>query len=379
MERARGGRGGDRGAGGPALSDDGGPRPSPLFVRAARDADRAAWDRFVAALPSADPLQAWAWGEVARTGGERPDRIIATNPDGAIRGVAQVLVRDATAGRRVLYVPHGPAWDASAPDGDTVLDALIDGLRVRGREERGIVVKVDPRATAAVPGARLRAVLRGRRLRRARADLQARTTRIVDLRPGAEAVFAGLEKDTRNLVRRSGREGVRTRVVRNADEAAYAAFARLLAATGARANFRVRPLDALRTIARGFAPSGDAYLVLADLDDEPIAGCLALATGPRAFYLYAASRRDGPRLKHANGAYAALWACIEALAGDGRETLDLWGIVEPGDETADPGWAGFSLFKRGFGGAPLVHPGTFDLVLSPAWYALRDIRERWRA
>jgi len=104
----------------------------------------------------------------------------------------------------------------------------------------------------------------------------------------------------------------------------------------------------------------------------------ALATGSRAFYLYAASRRDDPRLKHANGPYAALWACIEALAGDGRETLDLWGVVEPGDESADPGWAGFSLFKRGFGGVPLAHPGTYDLVLSPAWYALRDIRERLR-
>ncbi|MDA8202133.1 MAG: peptidoglycan bridge formation glycyltransferase FemA/FemB family protein [Chloroflexi bacterium] len=347
-------------------------------MRPARETERVAWDTFVAALPSADPLQSWAWGEVARTGRERPRRIVATDEDGTMRGVAQVLVRDAAAGRRVLYVPHGPAWDASAPDADAVLDALAHGLRMVGREERGIVAKLDPRATPAVSAGRLHAALRSRDLRPARADLQARTTRLIDLRPGAEAVFAGLEKDTRNLVRRSAREGVRTRVVRDADSAAYGTFSALLARTGTRAGFRVRPAAALEAIARQFAVAGDAYLVLADLEGEAIAGCLALATGPRAFYLYAASLRDGPRLKHANGPYAALWACIQALAADGRESLDLWGVVEPGDTTADPGWSGFSLFKRGFGGIPLAHPGTFDLVLSPAWYALRDIRERLR-
>ena len=348
-----------------------------LDVREARPEDRPRWDAFVRGLPSADPLQAWGWGEVARTGGEQPTRIFAADRDGRIRGVAQVLVRDAAAGRRILYAPHGPAWDARAADGEVVLGTMLEGLRREGKRQRGIVVKVDPRATGAASSAALRSMLLARGLRPARADLQAATTRVLDLRPGAEAVFAALEKDTRNLVRRAGREGVRTRLVRDDDARALEDFSRLLAATGSRAGFRVRSGAAFEALAREFAPGGDAYLVLAELGGEVIAGCLALATGPRAFYLYAASLRED-RLRHANGPYAALWACIEALAADGRETLDLWGVVEPGDAAAEPGWAGFSLFKRGFGGSPLRHPGTFDLVLSPAWYAIRDLRERLR-
>ena len=328
-------------------------------------------------LPSADPLQAWGWGEVARTGGEQPTRILATDRDGGVRGVAQVLVRDAAAGRHVLYVPHGPAWDAGGGDGELVLGAMLEGLRREGERQRGIVLKLDPRASDSGSSAALRAMLLARGLRPARADLQAATTRVLDLRPGAESVLAALEKDTRNLVRRAGREGVRTRVVHDGDVPAYEDFSRLLATTGSRAGFRVRPGAAFEALAREFAPAGDAYLVLAELAGEVIAGCLALATGPRAFYLYAASLRED-RLRHANGPYAALWACIEALAADGRETLDLWGVVEPGDTPAEPGWAGFSLFKRGFGGSPVRHPGTFDLVLSPAWYAIRDLRERLR-
>ena len=355
----------------------------PLVVRAADAADRGAWDAFVARLPSADPLQAWDWGAVAATGGERPERWLASDADGHLRGVAQVLVREATAGRgpfathRVLYVPHGPAWDAGAADGAAVLATLLGGLRELGRREQGIVLKCDPRATAGTSAEQLATLLRAHGLRRARADLQAPTTRVVDLRAGSAAVFAGLEKDTRNLVRRSAREGVRSRVVRDGDRAAYAAFAALLAQTGSRAGFRVRPRAAFEAIAATFGARGDAYLVLAELDDRPIAGCLTLAVGPRAFYLYAASLRE-PGLRHAHGAYAALWGCVEALAADGRESLDLWGVAEAEDASADPAWAGFSLFKRGFGGTPLRHPGTFDLVLSPAWYLIRDLREQLR-
>jgi len=347
-------------------------------AREAGEGDRDRWDAFVAGLASADPLQAWGWGEVARTGGERPERVIVSDGLGRARGVASVLVREATMGRRVLYAPHGPAWDATAPDAGPVLDALIGALRRLGRRERGIVVKLDPRATPSVRASDLQVALRARGLRQARADLQAATTRVLDLRPGAATAFAGLGKDTRNLVRRAAREGVETRVLRDADAAAYATFASLLATTASRAGFRARPASAFDTIATQYAARGDACLVLAGLHGETIAGCLALATGSRAFYLYAAALRE-PRLRHANAPYAVLWACIEALVADGRETLDLWGVAEPGDPSADQGWAGFSLFKRGFGGAPLRHPGTFDLVLSPWWYALRDVLERLRS
>jgi lipid II:glycine glycyltransferase (peptidoglycan interpeptide bridge formation enzyme) len=163
--------------------------------------------------------------------------------------------------------------------------------------------------------------------------------------------------------------------VRGSDPDAYSVFADLLAATGQRAGFRVRPRAAFEAISASFAARGEACLVLAELAGRPIAGCLALIVGGRAYYLYAASVR-APELRHAAGPYAALWACIEALAADGRESLDLWGVAEPGDRAADPTWSGFSLFKRGFGGVRLRHPGTFDLVLAPGWYAIRDLRER---
>ena len=352
-----------------------------MDVRRAAPEDRAAWDGFVAARAEADPLQSWAWGDATDTAGERPIRLVATS-DGRIRGVAQLLVRQAGFGRTVAYVPHGPVWERDAGDAAATLYALVDGLRDHGSRERAlsmraIVVKADPRAAAPPgPGETGDALLR-RGFVAARHDLQARTTRIVDLRDGADELMATWDKGARNLVRRSAKEGVVTETDRTGSAAAVTAFHALLEATSSRAGFRIRSTAFLGTLASGLAPSCGWFLTLARLGDRPIAGAVALRVGDRAIYAYGASLREDA-LKHAHGAYAALSATMRALAEDGVRTLDLWGVVEPGDAEGDAAWAGFSSFKRQFGGEPLRHPGTFDLVVDPFWYRLRDLRERLR-
>ncbi len=349
-------------------------------VRLATEADRAAWDTFVAARPEADPLQSWAWGDANAVAREFPVRLVATDASGTTEGIAQLLVRSAGLGRAVGYVPHGPVWDREAPASGAILAALIAGLRDEGQRRKVIVLKVDPRADAADAersAASIDERLKGLGLSAARHDLQARTTRIVDLLDGGDELTASWDKDARNLVRRSAKEGVETRTDRTGDAAAIAAFHDLLEATSERAGFRTRSREFLATLAAGLAPSGGWFLTLARLGDRPIAGAIALRVGDRAIYAYGASLRE-PELKHANGAYASLSATMRALAEDGVRTLDLWGVVEPGDPDADASWAGFSAFKRQFGGVPLRHPGTYDLVISPAWNTIRDLRERLR-
>jgi lipid II:glycine glycyltransferase (peptidoglycan interpeptide bridge formation enzyme) len=136
-------------------------------------------------------------------------------------------------------------------------------------------------------------------------------------------------------------------------------------------------MDFLTGLAQAFAAGDGWYLVLARFEERPIAAVAMPRLADRAFYLYGASLRE-EALKHKYGAYAALAAAMRALAEDGVRTLDLWGVAEADDPTADPAWKGFSAFKRKFGGQPLRHPGTFDLVVDPLWFRLRDLRERLR-
>ena len=70
----------------------------PPIVRRATDADRPAWDAFVASRPEADLLQAWGWGESTALADEPPIRILVED-GGRVRGLAQVLMRSAGFGR----------------------------------------------------------------------------------------------------------------------------------------------------------------------------------------------------------------------------------------------------------------------------------------
>ena len=348
-----------------------------LTLRTATEADRADWAAFVASRPEADVMQAWAWGEAgAGEPGERWDRLVVVDGNGHFRGLAQVLARATSFGRTILYVPHGPLWDRSADDAAEVLAHLLTGLRAYARGVRGIVLKLDPRGTGqAAADAAVRRVLESAGQPAAH-DLQAPTTRVIDLTASDDPV-SDWARDARAESRRAVREGVTVTVDRAGDPRLLDRFHALLAETSDRQGFRIRSRGFLGRLSGPLAASGDWFMALAEHDGAALAGAIAVRTGERAFYLYAASTRDRD-LARKRGPYAAMADLQRTLKEAGTATLDLWGVREPDDDSVDLSWEGFSLFKRRFGGTPLRHPGAFDLVIDPTWNRIRDWRERLR-
>ena len=339
-------------------------------VRAALAADRPAWDAFLASRPEADLLQAWAWGEAAAVTDEVPHRIVVEE-QGVLRGAAQVLVRPAGFGRSVAYVPHGPVWDRSAPDANELFGTLLEALRGLAADERALVVKIDPRADPAdatdVRGLATNAGLRPG------LDLQARTTRLIDLADGGPRLEASWEPDARNLARRAAREGTTVTISDTADPEQVAILHELITRSAGRGTFRVRPLAFLLRLATELGESGAWQVGIGRVDGTPVAAAALPRLGQRAYYLYGGTRRD-PAYRHHYAAHAVCAEMLRALAAGGCLTVDMWGVAEPDDPAANPGWRGFSHFKRAFGGRPLRHPGLFDLVVSPFWYRVREAR-----
>jgi lipid II:glycine glycyltransferase (peptidoglycan interpeptide bridge formation enzyme) len=282
-------------------------------------------------------------------------------------------MRSAGFGRQVAYLPHGPVWDRSAPDADRVFAWLIHGLRTLARKERAIVVKMDPRAEVGESWDFTHLVAE-HGLKPA-PDLQAPTTRIVDLLDGGEELEASWHADARRLMRRAEREGTEVTITRDPDPESIGVLHNLLTAAAERAEFRVRSVEFLTRLATEFATGGGWYLGIARVEGVPIATMAFPRVGDRAYYLYGALLRDD-RYKHNYGSHAVMAAMQKALAADGCRSIDLWGVVEADDPDADPAWKGFSDFKRTFGGTPLRHPGLYDLVTDPLWYRLRALRER---
>lgn len=358
---------------------DGGPLDGIRIVEA-RPEDRPSWEAFVASRSEADVLQSWSYGEASAESGERPTRLAAWSPGGGIIGVAQALVRATVAGRTVLYVPHGPVWDRSSPARRSILEALLAALRRVARANRGIVVKVDPCSVRTGPSdaEEVRAMLLAAGLRSARFDLQARTTVVAELTQDPAAVAAGWTWYARNRHKRAQRAGVAVEIVREADRTAIGSFQRLLGETAERAGFRGRSQAFLERLAAELAPTGGWYLATAHLEGRPVAGMVAARVGEQAFYLYGGTRRD-ESVAHAHVGYATMGSLILALAADGVRRFDLWGIHDERDAGADASWLGFTRFKRQFARTELRHPGTFDLVVDPLLYRVRDWRERLKS
>jgi lipid II:glycine glycyltransferase (peptidoglycan interpeptide bridge formation enzyme) len=131
-------------------------------------------------------------------------------------------------------------------------------------------------------------------------------------------------------------------------------------------------------LATEFAAAGGWYLGSARVEGTPIAAMAFPRVGDRAYYLYGALRRE-ERYKHHYGSHAVMAEMLRTLAADGVTTVDMWGVVEPDDQTADPAWKGFSDFKRTFGGTPLRHPGLYDLVTNRFWYTTRRLAQSIRS
>jgi lipid II:glycine glycyltransferase (peptidoglycan interpeptide bridge formation enzyme) len=272
----------------------------------------------------------------------------------------------------VAYVAHGPIWDRSAPDADRLFAWLLQGLRTLAKKEKALVVKLDPRSEPD-DQTDVSALATEHRLRRG-PDLQAPTTRLVNLLDGGEQLEASWHADARRLSRRAEREGTQVTISRQPDPDEIAILHDLLSRTAERGgDFRVRSPEFLTCLATEFASSNGWYLGIARVEGTPICAMAFPRLADRAHYLYGALLRD-ERYKHHYGAHAVMATMLRALAADGCRSVDMWGVVEPDDPTADPAWRGFSDFKRTFGGTPLRHPGLFDLVTDPLWYRVREVR-----
>ncbi len=73
------------------------------------------------------------------------------------------------------------------------------------------------------------------------------------------------------------------------------------------------------------------------------------------------------------------WRIIEAAQARGCTQYDLWGIAPAG--APDHPWAGFSVFKRGFGGREIRYMHAHDLSLKSHYllvHLVETLRRRRR-
>ena len=293
-------------------------------------------------------LQSPSWGALQRDLGR-------TVHERSGPGWSFLAIEESNPAGTLLYAPYGPTA-ASLAAFDAALAALTDLARSCG----AVFVRIEP-VDAGLPDADPAALLRTRGLRPAPANQQPELTWIVDLDRDFKDVLAEMKPVNRNLYRNIHKKGVTFRS--SQDPAEIPVLLRFLHLTAARNGFKPQSDDYLTQVARSLMPAGAATLFIAELDGEPIAAALAYDSADTRTYAHAAL--DDAHRKLSAG--IPLLVTLMADAADkGLKQVDLWGVA-PADQP-DHKWAGFTAFKKSFGGREVAYPGTWDLPVRTLRY-----------
>ncbi|MGY4540814.1 lipid II:glycine glycyltransferase (peptidoglycan interpeptide bridge formation enzyme) [Arthrobacter sp. UYNi723] len=284
-------------------------------------------------------------------------------------GWSFLAVEEKNPAGKVLYAPYGPvASSAEAFDG--ALAALVATARSCG----AVFVRIEPvSAGLEMPAA---TELNRRGLQPAPVNQQPELSWIVDLEDDFKDVLAAMKPVNRNLYRNIHKKGVTFRASQDPDDISI--LLDFLHMTSRRNGFKPQSDAYLTQVAASLMPAGAATLFIAELHGEPIAAALAYDSADTRTYAHAAL--DDTHRKLSAG--IPLLVTLMADAKDrGLKHVDLWGVA-PADQP-DHKWAGFTAFKKSFGGREVEYPGTWDLPVQKlrynAYQLARKLRDKLRA
>ncbi len=327
--------------------------------------DRGRWNRSLLALPAPHLLQTWEWGAAKAQTGWEARRWLWWTPNDRPVAAASLLLRrlHPRLPLAVAYVPKGPLMDWSDP---TLVEHVLGELEAEARRGRALFLKIDPDVCPESPeGQRATTLLQARGWRPSSEQIQFRNTALLNIAADEPALLAAMKPKWRYNLRLAERRGVR---VRRGDLDDLPGFYALYVETGARDGFLVRPYSYYAHTWSTFMQPADAdapvaHLLLAEVENETVAGLMLFRFGATAWYIIGASS-DHHRQAMPN--YLLQWEAIRLARAHGCTTYDLWGAPDELSET-DPLW-GVWRFKEGMGARFAPHIGAWDFPSSAMGY-----------
>lgn len=271
---------------------------------------------------------------------------------------------------KVLYAPYGPVATSLES-----FDAALAALVALARECGAAFVRIEP-VSAGFGTAESETVLRGRGLRPAPTSQQPELSWIVDLEPDFKDVLAAMKPVNRNLYRNIHKKDVTFRSSQDPED--IRVLLNFLHMTARRSGFKPQSDEYLTQVARSLMPAGAATLFIAERHGGPIAAALAYDSADTRTYAHAALDDSHRKLSAGIPLLVTLMADAKAR---GLKYVDLWGVAP--EDQPNHKWAGFTAFKKSFGGREVAYPGTWDLPIKKfrygAYQLARKLREQLRA
>lgn len=322
------------------------------------------WERLVRADSASGFMQSLGWASFKRRQGFRVEHL-GLLEDGRLIG--GMIGYAAPTGTTLLVAPEGPVL----PWADEERARISFRMLIKLAEQTPLgadspdAARASRLTTASDSSVNLPLALRveprlepprPRLLRdfgRAPVDLLPTETLYLDLTPEPAALLAAMHPKGRYNIRLAERRGVIVR--EEIDPASARQFHAVVAEAGARDGFFVEPPRFFGDLADTLFPIGLARFLFAEDADGTLGALLLVIYGRRATYLYGgiANRR-----REAMAGYALQWAAIRRARELGCREYDFYGYEPFG--APDHLYAGFSRFKRQFGGRPVRFIGAHE-------------------
>lgn len=298
--------------------------------------EAALWDEVVHDLEG-HPLQLWGWGELKTAHNWTAHRVLFTDEREVVVGAAQILVRSLPGPfRRLCYVPRGPVWHEGREV--EVLDALSAYTK---QHLPGTVLTIEP-DDESVEFPNL--------WRTSPNTILIPQTLILDLNKSEDALQEEMTKKTRQYIRKSSRENLTIRQLRDPSEIAKCLS--IYHDTAARAGFSLHGDEYYYDVDRLL---GDSSILYAAYEgSQPVAFLWLAISSSTAFELYGGMNERGQELR-AN--YTLKWHAIAKCKAWGITRYDMNGLLNDG----------VSTFKRGFASHENTLVGTYDYPLGPLY------------
>jgi lipid II:glycine glycyltransferase (peptidoglycan interpeptide bridge formation enzyme) len=316
--------------------------PDPATAHAWADA----WEGLVQRCPESGFMQSLAWARVKQAQGLQVVHLGLFDGETLVGGAIAFTLPQPT-GATLLISPEGPVLPWSDPErAGKALRALLEAMASEAGQVGAIAWRIEPRVAPPRPD-----VLRG--FGRAPIDLVPQQTLYLDLTADDETLLAAMHAKGRYNIRLAGRRGVTVRT--SLDPADTRRFYDVVVEAAQRDDFFVEPPGYFSLIAETLMPQGLARYLFAEHEGETLGALLLVTHGDRATYFYGGTTNDKRPLM---AGYALQWAAIRQAREQRCRQYDFFGFEPHGDP--DHLYAGFSRFKRQFGGEAVRFIGAQD-------------------
>lgn len=258
---------------------------------------------------------------------------------------------------RYLYLPRGPV-----SVGTSIRSELI---RAASEHTAGWI-RVEPGSDEELR--ELRTSFGAYTIVRAPHTIQPREILVLSIAESEEQLLAQMKAKTRYNIRLAEKHGVTVRFSRSHDDRER--FIELIRATTSRKAIRPHPEEYYRNFFQVFGPD-ECVLAIAEHAGKVLAANLLVFFEQTAYYLHGGSSDQG---RNFMAPYALQWESLREAKRRGCMAYDFGGvctqIVEGERGATRSDWSGITRFKQGFAPtvAPIVFPGTYDIILSALRY-----------